>query len=223
MIVQRNSSEKSKTVHRQKGPNVVEFLAIQSQQTNWWVANKDLLALGISLAALVWSVLSTRHTIRRSEAMTRQTMDRTENIAHETSRNNAHMARISTYQRIHEMLIAPEAAKGRRLLFIGHRKGKFPSLGMRGWDEINYSLALYDTLGGYVHHNQVDEDIVLSAWHHPLQNIAEPVRMFMQHRKKHNIQQPWAYLHQLISLAQYYECRCALPITEPVINRDSRK
>lgn len=185
----------------------MQVLVAQLQSVNWWSENKDIFALCISLAALVWSILSTR-----------QTMDRTERIARETSDNNARMARISTYQRIHETLVAPEASKGRRQLFLSYRQGKFPSLGTGSWDEINYSLALYDTLGGYLFHGQVDEDIVLAAWHHPLQNIAEPIRAFMLHRKEQNIHQPWTYLHHLINRAQQYECQCPAEVAESQTN-----
>src|SRR4051812_3153977 len=95
--------------------------------------NKDLLCFPLSFIALGLSVWSTRKTVKKSEATTRETLERTEA-----------MARVATFQRMHEMLVDPKAARGRRLLFLAHTKGDFPALGEERWDEINYSLALYD-------------------------------------------------------------------------------
>ncbi len=102
----------------------------------------------------------------------------------------------------------PKAAAGRRLLFQAERRGDFPRLGEPDWDDINDSLALYDTLGGYVLSRTVDRDTVLRAWHHPLTNIAGPVRRFMAHREAQGVNQPWAYLMQLLALAEAYPCQC---------------
>src|SRR5664280_868082 len=77
-----------------------------------------------------------------------------------------------------------------------------------GWDEINYSLALYDTVAGYVHRGQVEQGVVLDAWHHPLANIAEPVRGFMAHRHGQAVRQPWAHLMTLLAKAEQHVCTC---------------
>jgi hypothetical protein len=84
----------------------------------------------------------------------------------------------------------------------------FPALGADGWDDINYSLALYDTLGGYMSRDEVDAQTVLAAWHHPLQNIAEPVARFMEFRRRNGVSQPWAYLHYLLEKSRAYRCTC---------------
>jgi len=96
-----------------------------------------------------------------------------------------------TYQRLHESLVDPKAAAGRRLLFEASRSQRFPHLGSTGWDEINYSLALFDTLAGYTARGEVEERVVLEALHHPLANIAGPVREFMAYRESQSIYQPW--------------------------------
>jgi hypothetical protein len=176
---------------------VREFALSNASPAGWWSQNKDLLAFAVSLIALGLSVWSTRKTVARGEASTRASLERSEA-----------MARTSTFQRMHEMLVDPKAARGRRLLFLAHKNGNFPALGEQRWDEINYALALYDTLGGYVKNGQVDEDLVLTAWHHPLVNIAEPVRAFMAHREANDVRQPWAYLHDLLRRAALQRCSC---------------
>ena len=176
---------------------MLKFVLSNSSPTGWWSENKDLLAFAVSLVALGLSVWSTRKTVERGEASARETFERTEAMAH-----------TATFQRMHEMLVDPKAARGRRLLFLAHKNGDFPTLGEERWDEINYALALYDTLGGYVKNGQVDEDLVLTAWHHPLVNIAEPVRAFMVHREGNDVRQPWAYLHDLLRRAALYTCSC---------------
>ncbi len=163
----------------------------------FWTANKDLLALLVSLLALSVSILTSR-----------QNLAATRTIAQQAADNAQKLARDAAYQRIHELLVDPKAAAGRRRLFEAARVKTFPALGENGWDEINYSLALYDTLAGYVHRNQVDETIVLDSWHHPLANIAGPVREFMAHRQDQRIPQPWAHLMSLLAKAEQYTCRC---------------
>jgi hypothetical protein len=165
--------------------------------TNFWTENKDLLALIVSLAALAVSILTSRQNL----ATTRQ-------IAEQAAAHNLELAKVATYQRIHELLVDPKAAAGRRRLFQAAETNEFPTLGEDGWDEINYSLALYDTLAGYVYREQVDEDVVLDAWHHPLVNIAGPVHGFMEYRQTQRVQQPWAHLMELLTKAEQYECRC---------------
>ncbi|MFB6726023.1 hypothetical protein ACFCV3_37980 [Kribbella sp. NPDC056345] len=164
---------------------------------NFWTENKDLLALGVSLLALLLSIITARQNAKLTQEVARNS------AAHAES-----MARTATYQRIHELLIDPASARGRRRLFRSAQQGCFPNLGEDGWDEINYSLALYDTLAGYMHRDQVDEHVVLEAWHHPLTNIAEPVRQFMAFRVAHGVNQPWSHLMQLIARAEQHICQC---------------
>lgn len=163
----------------------------------FWTANKDLLALIVSLAALLFSIVATSQNIRA-----------TRRIAEDAADNAAAMARTATYQRIHELLVDPKAAAGRRQLFQVAAANNFPRLGDPGWDEINYSLALYDTMAGYVARGQVDRAVVMDAWHHPLANIARPVRAFMAHRRGENVRQPWAHLMDLLAEAERHRCTC---------------
>jgi hypothetical protein len=164
---------------------------------DFWTAYKDLLALIVSFLALAVSVVTSRQNLRTTQA-----------IAEQAAANAQALARTATYQRIHELLVDPKAAAGRRCLFQAARAKRFPGVGEEGWDEINYSLALYDTLAGYVHRHQVDEDVVLDAWHHPLANIARHVREFMVHREDQAVRQPWAHLMDLLAKAERYPCRC---------------
>lgn len=159
--------------------------------------NKDVLAFGVSIVALALSLFTSWWTLRT-----------TREIARESAAHNRDLAQNATYQRIHELLVDPKAAAGRRQLFLAARNKKYPKLGEDAWDEINYSLALYDTLGGYVRRDQVDEDVVLDAWHHPLENIATPVREFMAHRRSEGVNQPWAHLLDLLKKAETHRCTC---------------
>jgi hypothetical protein len=158
---------------------------------------KDQLALLVSLVALAVSVVTSWLNVR----VTRR-------LAEDGTRYERELASSATYQRLHEMLVDPKAASGRRRLFQTHAVNSYPALGEEGWDEINYSLALYDTLGGYMHRGEVDEGVVLSAWHHPLANIAVPVRAFMTHREEQAVRQPWSYLMGLLAKAENYTCTC---------------
>ena len=167
------------------------------QVANFWTENKDLLALIVSFAALAVSIYTSK-----------QNLTATRKIAEQAAADNLKLAKMAAYQRIHELLVDPKAAAGRRRLFQAERTKEFPALGEDGWDEINYSLALYDTLAGYVYRKQVDEDVVLDAWHHPLANIAGPVREFMAHRQAQSVQQPWAHLMGLLTKAEQYQCHC---------------
>jgi hypothetical protein len=165
--------------------------------SGFWTENQGLLAVGVSLLALAVSIVTAR-----------QNLVGTRRIAEDAARHDATLARMATYQRMHELLVDPVAASGRRRLFQAAQTGRFPDLGEADWDAINYSLALYDTLGGYVHRGQVDEEVVLDAWHHPLANIAGPVRGFVAYRAKRGVHQPWAHLMQLLAKGEQYPCRC---------------
>lgn len=163
----------------------------------WLIDNKDLVAVFVSLGALLLSVWSTKRTI----AANARAFARQEEFA-------ADSLRTQTFQRVHEALIDPRAAKGRRLLFEADSVGRFPELGDVEWDEVNYSLALYDTLGGYLERGEVSVEATLDAWHHPLRNIEGPVANFMAHRLRLGVSQPWTFLHALIGRAKAYECAC---------------
>jgi hypothetical protein len=176
--------------------------------TNFWTENKDLLALIVSFAALAVSILTSRANLAATREIARQNLATTRKMAEQAAAHNLKLAKAAAYQRIHELLVDPKAAAGRRRLFQAASAKNFPALGEDGWDEINYSLALYDTLGGYVSREQVDEDVVLDAWHHPLVNIADPVRQFMAHRQAQRVYQPWAHLMGLLTEAEQYECHC---------------
>jgi hypothetical protein len=176
--------------------------------TTFWTEYKDLLALLVSFLALVISSLTTWWTLQTTRKLAKQNLDTTQKIAEDAAAHNIRLAQNATYQRIHELLVDPEAARGRRLLFRAHSAKNFPAIGDAAWDEINYSLALYDTLGGYVNRDQVNPEVVLDAWHHPLANIADPVRGFMAHRRAQGIHQPWAHLVDLLRKAEEYDCRC---------------
>jgi hypothetical protein len=173
------------------------FFAVDAADANFWTDNKDLLALAVSLLALAVSVFTASLNVRA-----------TREIARDAAQHAEDLARTATYQRIHELLVDPKAASGRRKLFQAAKSERFPDLGDDEWDDINYSLALYDTLGGYVHRGQVDEHVVLDAWHHPLANIAGPVRDFVAYRVSRGIDQPWAHLMQLLSKGEQFACEC---------------
>ena len=166
---------------------------------DWAKDNKDALALCVSVAALLISVWSTRVTVQRGSATSERIQDRAEA-----------QSRRETLQRIHELLVEPEAAAGRRILFQASTSGEYPVLGTEEWDQVNYALALYDSLGGYVEHGHVDADEALALWHHPLTNIETPAREFMVRRRRHTSQgsYPWTYLDKLMVRAKSYQCRC---------------
>jgi hypothetical protein len=168
-----------------------------STAVKWISDNKDFLALVVSVFALGLSVWSTRKTVHQAS-----------NAVSAANAAQRDLVRMATYQRIHELLVDPKAAAGRRRLFQAHQADNFPALGADGWDDINYSLALYDTLGGYMSRDEVDAQTVLAAWHHPLQNIAEPVARFMEFRRRNGVSQRWAYLHYLLEKSRAYKCTC---------------
>jgi hypothetical protein len=83
---------------------------------DFWAQNKDLSALAVSLIALVVSIVTAGQNVKA----TRQ-------IAQDAASHAEAMARIATYQRIHEMLVEPSAAAGRRRLFQTARDGRAPA------------------------------------------------------------------------------------------------
>ena len=108
------------------------------------------------------------------------------------------VAKIVTYAKIHELLVNPEAARGRKQLFLAHQEGIFPKPDSDEWDSINYALALYDTLGLYARQRMVVRKTVIRAWREPLQRISYPIDAFMAHRDKNGISQPWDNLQWLL-------------------------
>lgn len=159
--------------------------------------NADWISLAIATLAVVVAVWSAWYTVSVTRETSRHSLDETRKSA-----------KAETYQRLHETLVDPQAARGRRILFLATRRGQFPSLGEPDWDDINYSLALYDTLGGYVFQGLIDEQMAVRAWHHPLQDIHSPVVAFMEHRTNNGVNQPWSFLLDLLDKADRYECDC---------------
>lgn len=174
---------------------------IDALRTSSGVALQDWIAIGIAFLALLLSVWSAVYASKKAEG-----------IADRTIQSQRDELRANNYARLHELLVDPKAARGRRSLFKAAAKGKFPRRNKQRdsqeWDDINYSLALYDTLGGYIRRGLVDAELVLNAWHHPLQDIAEPVRLFMEHRQRSGVTQPWSFLMYLLTLASQHQCTC---------------
>ena len=142
---------------------------------------------------------------------------------------NGRWLRRQGYQRLHEKLIEQPAARGRRTLFVIYHererqrdKGtqppppghlgpaplQYPGPRSEEWDDANYAMALYDTLGGYVVNGLVPKKDVLRAWHHPLKAITPVVDEFVQHRRALGIEQPWAFLRDLLEANATYRCDC---------------
>ncbi|MGZ8771690.1 MAG: DUF4760 domain-containing protein [Aeromicrobium sp.] len=147
---------------------------------SWLGQNTDLVALFLAVVGLLVSLLTVWISVQQ--------------------------ARLSAYTRIHEMLISPETAKGRRILFQTYGK-TLPAPGDDAWDAINQSLAMYDTLGVYVRRKIVSERLVLSAWFHPLCAIHEPAQAWVDHRARHNVRNPWPSLTWLLDRAERYHAK----------------
>lgn len=116
-------------------------------------------------------------------------------------RQNRQLSQQANYTRIHELLVDHKAASGRRRLFVAETEDAFPSIGESGWDEINYSLALYDTLGAYVKNGLVDREMTLAAWHEPLLRIARPAQLFVDLRSNGQSRPVWSFLSYLVNEA----------------------
>jgi hypothetical protein len=145
---------------------------------DWFAANKDLIALLISLLALVIGLATVLIAVRQ--------------------------ARLDTYARMHEALVQHTAAHGRKLLFLAWKDDQFPNTQEEDWDQINHSLALYDTLGTYVRRRLVPRRLVLAAWHKQLLAIEKAAEAFQQHRRSLGISQPWVGLGYLFQKALRY-------------------
>lgn len=120
---------------------------------------------------------------------------------------SVNQARLNAYTRMHEMLISPETAKGRRILFLAYSQKQLPEPGDADWDAINQSLAVYDTLGVYMRRRIVSERLVLSAWFHPLSAIHEPADAWVRHRAEHGVRNPWPSLMYLLDRAERYHTK----------------
>lgn len=148
---------------------------------NWVAGNKDIIALLISLLALVVGLVTVLIAVRQ--------------------------ARLATYARMHEAMIQPDAAHGRKLLFLAASAGTFPDIADPDWDRINHALTLYDTLGTYVRRRLVPRRLVLASWYRQLIAIEKPAEAFQQHRRNVGILQPWVGLGYLFTKAESYARR----------------
>ena len=113
--------------------------ALADTAGNFWAENKYLLALAVSLLALVVSIITAR-----------QNVNTIRETAEKSTSHAEGMARTATYQRIHELLVEPSAASGRRRLFQAAQKGKFLArerrAGMRSitpWPYMTPSRVMY--------------------------------------------------------------------------------
>ena len=149
--------------------------------SEWITANTDLIALFLAVVGLGISLFTVWLSIRQ--------------------------ARLNAYTRMHEMLISPETARGRRILFLAHARGELPEPGDADWDAINQSLAVYDTLAVYIRRRIVNERLVLNAWFHPLTAIRGPAEAWVQHRAVHGVRNPWPNLTWLLDRADRYHTK----------------
>ena len=148
---------------------------------DWLDQNTDLVALFLAVVGLGVSLFTVWLSIRQ--------------------------ARLDAYTRMHEMLVSPETARGRRILYLAHAQNNLPEPGDADWDSINQSLAVYDTLAVYMRKKIVSEPLVLSAWFHPLSAIRGPAEAWVQHRALHGVRNPWPNLAWLLERADQYHTK----------------
>lgn len=148
---------------------------------DWLASNTDLVALFLAVVGLGVSLFTVWLSIRQS--------------------------RLDAYTRMHEMLVSPEPARGRRILFLAHAQEQLPEPGNADWDAINQSLAVYDTLAVYMRRRIVNEQLVLSAWFHPLTAIHGPADAWVRHRAEYGVRNPWPNLHWLLERAEQYHVK----------------
>lgn len=148
---------------------------------DWLSRNTDLVALFLAVLGLAVSMFTVWLSVRQS--------------------------RLDAYTRMHEMLVSPETARGRRILFLAYASNQLPEPGDADWDTINQSLAVYDTLAVYMRRRIVSERLVLSAWFHPLSSIKEPAEAWVRHRAEHGVRNPWPHLAWLLDRAEQYHAR----------------
>lgn len=147
----------------------------------WLGQNTDLVALFLAVVGLCVSLLTVWLSVRQS--------------------------RLNAYTRMHEMLVSPQTAGGRRILYLAHAQQRLPEPGDADWDAINQSLAVYDTLAFYMRRRIVGRRLVLSAWFHPLSAIREPADAWVQHRAAHGVRNPWPNLTWLLDRAESYHTK----------------
>lgn len=143
-------------------------------------------------------------------------------VAWYVARHLARRQRLATFERLHASLIDVRAAHGRKLLFLSAEATDFPRPQDPEWDEINYALALYDTLGGYLDLGLVDRDVVVAFWYHPIMSISGPIGRFMVHRQVLGVDEPWAYLWKLMAIMQTVRCTCPT-CRSPAFTTDDQK
>ena len=148
---------------------------------DWLASNTDLVALFLAVVGLGISLFTVWLSIRQS--------------------------RLDAYTRMHEMLVSPEPARGRRILFLAPAQEQLPEPGDADWDAINQSLAVYDTLAVYMRRRIVSERLVLSAWFHPLTAIHGPADAWVRHRAEYGVRNPWPNLHWLLDRAERYHAK----------------
>jgi len=148
---------------------------------DWLAQNTDLVALFLAVVGLGVSLFTVWLSVRQS--------------------------RLDAYTRMHETLISPEMARGRRILFQAYGRGTLPALDEDEWDAINQSLAMYDTLGLYSRRKIVSERLVLRGWFHPLTAIHKPAVAWEEHRAGQGIRNPWTNLHWLLERAEQYHAK----------------
>jgi hypothetical protein len=148
---------------------------------DWLARNTDLVALFLAVLGLVVSMFTVWLSVRQS--------------------------RLDAYTRMHEMLVSPETARGRRILYLAYSQNQLPGPGDADWDTINQSLAVYDTLAVYMRRRIVSERLVLSAWFHPLTAIHEPADAWVKHRALHGVRNPWPNLGWLLDRAESYHAK----------------
>lgn len=142
-------------------------------------------------------------------------------VAGYTVRSERKMAKLATYERLHEQLVSPETATGRRALFVHGPSSQFPSPRSAQhdehcdcgqdpdlWDVINQSIAWYDTLATYYMRGQIPRPTAMRAWYHPLIAIRPFIYRFLDHRARHGIEQPWDALQALLEETLWYSCNC---------------
>ncbi|MEO6472382.1 MAG: hypothetical protein ABIR57_10610 [Aeromicrobium sp.] len=149
--------------------------------SDWLSRNTDLVALFLAVVGLI--------------------------IGFATVLVSVHQARLSAYTRMHELLISPDTAKGRRILFVAYNEQRLSELGEDDWHEINRALATYDTLGVYFRRRIVSRRLVLGEWFHPLSLIREPANAWMRHRVEHGVRNPWPSLTLLLDRAEKYHLK----------------
>ena len=147
--------------------------------TSFWTESKDLFALIVSFLALAVSIVTSRQNLAATRVIANEAAD--------------HNRRLRMTPHINACMSSWSIPKRRPVDGAYFRqRGREDSRARRrrlGRDRITPRALL--TLAGYVYRKQVDEEAVLDAWHHPLANIAEPVREFMAHRQVQDAAAAW--------------------------------